>query len=153
METERSIPQSQVPATCRYPEPARSTPYSHSWWSRLILYSHLRLGLPNSLFPSGFPTKILYTPLLSPIWATCLAHLIRLDFITQIISGEQYRSLSYSLCSFLHSLLNSSLLGPNIFLSTLFSNTFNLRSSLDVSDKVTHPYKTTGNVRVLYILD
>ena len=25
------------------------------------------MGLPSGLFPSGFPTKILYTPLLSPI--------------------------------------------------------------------------------------
>ena len=33
----------------------------------LILSSHLCLGLPTGLFPSGFPTKMLYTPLLSPI--------------------------------------------------------------------------------------
>jgi len=43
------------------------TPTSHSWRSILILSSHLCLGLPSGLFPSGFPTKTLYTPLLSPI--------------------------------------------------------------------------------------
>jgi hypothetical protein len=31
--------------------------------------SHLRLGLPNGLFPSGFPTNTLWTPLSSPIRA------------------------------------------------------------------------------------
>ena len=30
--------------------------------SVLILSTHLRLGLPSGLFPSGFPTKTLYTP-------------------------------------------------------------------------------------------
>jgi len=37
-----------------------------------ILSSRLRLGLPNGLFPSGFPTKTLYTSLLSP--HTCYMH-------------------------------------------------------------------------------
>jgi hypothetical protein len=46
-------------------------------------------------------------------------HLIILDFITRTILGEQYRSLSFSLCSFLHSPVISSLLDPNILLSTL----------------------------------
>jgi len=62
METEGSLPQSQVPATCPYPEPAQSSPYAQnppSW--RFILSSLLRLGLPNGLFPSGFPTDTLYT--------------------------------------------------------------------------------------------
>jgi hypothetical protein len=37
-----------------------------------------------------------------------------------------------------------SLLGPNI-LNTPFSNTLNLRSSLKVSEQISHPFKTTGN--------
>jgi hypothetical protein len=47
------------------------------------------------------------------------------------------------LCSFLHSLVTSSLLGPKIFLSTLLSNTLSLLSPLSVTDQVLHPYKTT----------
>ena len=102
------------------------TPHSTSWRSILMLSSHLSLGLPSGLFPSGFPTKTQYKPLLSPICATCSAYLILLDFITWTIMGEQYRSLSSSLCSFLHSLVFCSLLGPNTLFNTLFSSTLKL---------------------------
>jgi hypothetical protein len=44
------------------------------------------------------------------------------------------------------------LFGPNILLRTLFSNTFSLCSSLNVRDQISHPYKTTGRIIVLYIL-
>ena len=47
-------------------------PHPTSWRSVLILSTHLRLGLPSGLFPFGFPTKTLYTPL-STIRATCPA--------------------------------------------------------------------------------
>jgi len=46
----------------------------------------------------------------------------------------------------------SFLLGPNILLSSLFSDTFNLCSSLSVRDQVSHPYKMTGKVMILYTL-
>ena len=37
-------------------------PHPTSWRSIIILSTHLRLGLPSGLFPSGFPTKTPYTP-------------------------------------------------------------------------------------------
>jgi len=39
-----------------------------------------------------------------------------------------------------------SLLGPNILLSTLLSNTLNPCSSLNMRDQVSHPYKTAGTI-------
>ena len=87
-----------------------------------------------------------------PIYATCPVHLIHLDFITRIVLGEEYRLLSSSLCIFLHSPVTSSVLGPNILLNTLFSNTRSLRSTLSGSDQVPHPYKTKGKIIVPYIV-
>jgi len=69
----------------------------------LMLSSHLHLGLPSGLFPSGFPTKIHYTPQTSSIRATRPVYLILLDLITRTILGEEYRLLSSQLCTYLHS--------------------------------------------------
>ena len=62
-----------------------STPRSHQWF-----------------FPSGFPTKTLYTPSPHPYAPHAQAHFILLDFITRTILGEEYRSFSSSLCNLLH---------------------------------------------------
>ena len=110
-------------------------PHPTSWRSILILSTHLRLGLSSGFYPAGFPTKSLYPPS-SPIRSTCPAHLILLDFITRTILGEEYKSFSSSLCNLLHSPVTLSLLSPNIFLNTMFSNTLSFLSSLNVSDQV-----------------
>ena len=53
--------------------------------SILILSTHLRLGLPSGLFPSGFPTKTLYTPLSHPY----APHAQPISFFS-ILSPAQY---------------------------------------------------------------
>ena len=128
-------------------------PHPTSWRSIFILSSHLSLALWSGLFPSDFPTKTLYAPLLCPICDTSPARLILLDLIAQIIFGDEYRSLSSSICSLLHSPVISSLLGPNIFLWTLFSKTLSLLSPLNLHDQVSHPYKTKCTIIVLYIIN
>ena len=120
--------------------PIQSMPHPTSWRCILILSSNLGLGLKSGSFSQLFHQNP-YAPLLYPIRAIFTAYLILLDLISRIIFGEDYRSLSSSLCSFLHSHVTSFLLGSNIPLSTLFSNTLSLRSSLNVSEHVSHPYR------------
>jgi len=147
MQPEGSLPHSQVPTTCPYPEPHRSIPCLPSnflkFHSNIFLLS--KPGSSKFPFPSDHPTKTSYIPLLHSIRATFHAHRILHDFVTRKISVEEYRSLSSPLCRFLHSPVTLSLLGPNIPLDTLFSDTLSLRHSLNcysinVNDQVSHPY-------------
>ena len=141
MEPKGSSPHLQVSTTCRWPEPDQSNPCpppSTSWGPNFIL--PLQLGLPSRLFLSGFPTETLCTPLLSPInlpQPSQFHHLYNVWWGVLIIK--------------LHSPVTSSLLFPNILLSTWFSNTLTLHSFLNVSDQVSHSYKMRQNYSSLYL--
>jgi len=58
METVSSLPRSQKLIPCPYTDLDQSSPHpSYLLKVNLILSSHLALGLPSGLFPSGFPTE------------------------------------------------------------------------------------------------
>jgi len=142
METAGSSPNSKEPATFPYSEPDKSSPCPYpTYWRSILIWSSHRLGLPCGFFHLDFPTKIIHAPLLFPIRATHPANLILLDFITRIIFGDEWRSLISSLRILLHSPVTSYILGPNMILNILFSNTLSQSSSLNVSDQVSYSYK------------
>jgi hypothetical protein len=88
--------------------------------SILISSTHLRLGLPNGPFYSGFPINILHAFLFSPhlCYMPRPSHLSWL--IILIILGEEYKLWSSSLCIFLLHPFTSFLFGPNNLLNTPF---------------------------------
>ena len=100
---------------------------------------------------AGLPTKTLHGIPPSPIHGTCHTYQIRLDLITLMKLGEAHKSCSSSFNP-RQSHVTPSLLSPNIFLSTLFSDTLSTTSILHLTDQVSHSCKAIDKIKVLYIL-
>jgi hypothetical protein len=125
MVPEGSLSYSQEPSTGLYPEPDQSSLY-HPILSPKIHFNiiHPPMSLchspPSGLFPSGFPTNILYAFLFPhPCYVHCPSHL---DFIILIIHGEEYKLWNASLCSFLQPPVTSSHFGSNVHCSTVLKH-------------------------------
>jgi len=124
MEPRVSLPRSQQPATCPRPEPFKPV---HAFPTdffkiQINISSHLLLGLPCSLVPSGCPTKTLHTPLW-PRYVPNALYISLLDLITQIclVRSRYHEASRYAVAS---SPVSSSLLRSHIFLSTHCSRSF-----------------------------
>ena len=107
-------------------------------------YLHISLTLASVQWsvPFQFSVQILNTFPISLRHTTCPIQLIHPDLIISVF-GKWYLSRRSSLFTFLHSPVTSSLLGPNILTSTLFSTP---RSVLKLTDKILQTHKTRGKI-------
>ena len=74
------------------------------------------------------------------------------SFTTQVMFSKKYKSRSFLLCSFLPSFITSSLLGWNVFLNSLFSNTLSCVLLFMWQTKIHTCIKQQATVIGLYIL-
>ena len=109
-------------------------PHPTSWRSVLILPTHLYLGLPSGLLPSGFPSKTLYTPSPHPY----APHAQPISFFSILfptqywVRSTNHLALRYAISSI------PPLPRPSILLNTMFSNTLSFLCSRNVNDQVSH---------------
>ena len=124
MEPEGSLPHSQVPASCPCPQTDESSPYPHIHFLKVHLNIILSStpGSPKWSLSLNFPQQ-------NPVYVSSLPHTCYMphSYSSRLYHpnniGEEYRSLNSSLCCFLHFLVTSCLLDPNILLNTIFSYT------------------------------
>jgi hypothetical protein len=127
-------------------------PHPNSGRSILILFPTKSWGFQMVSFPQSFTPKPCMHLSPPPYGLHVPSHLFLLDLIIRITFGEEYRSLSSTLCSFLHSCVTSSHLGLFIFLSNPFSNTLSLSSSLKCERPCFTPIHTDRPIIVQYTL-
>ena len=133
----------------------QSTPY-HSLSLRFILMlsCHLRLDILVVPFFQVSPPKFYIRFSSPPYVAHATSHLTLLNLITLMWFDEEqaYKSWGSPLRGFRHPSVTSFIWSPNMILNTLFSNTLSLHFSVNWRDQVSHPYKPTSKVIVLYTL-
>jgi len=135
MEPEDSLPCSQKPANFPHSKPYPSSLRLPQYFWKI----HFVIMLPSMFSDWCLSVNLLHQfsvcIFVSPIGATCPAHLILRDLITIVKFGEKYKSWSPSLCNFLQSPSTSYLWGPIVILIATFLNALSFFSSLNVRDK------------------
>jgi hypothetical protein len=136
MEPDSSLPHSPV-LILRHINPIHTTP---SYLSKI----HLRLRYPSLWFSYQQIIRVHLLP--HSCYMPRQSHPLRLNN-----SNYTWRRVQISKLHVMQCPVTSFLFCPNILLSTLFSNTLSLCSALNVIDQVSHPYRTTGKIVILYI--
>ena len=140
---EGSLPKLQEPVTCPYREPDQSSscPLSQLPKIHFILSSYFGLGSSNWSLSLRFPHQ-------NPVCNFPLTHTFHMPRPSQSCLFDHPHFIWWAvqiikllIMCLLQSSVTSSPLDTNTFLSTTFSNILRLRSSLNVSDQVSHPYK------------
>jgi hypothetical protein len=145
-ESESSISNSQELSTSSYPEPDQSSQH-HT--IPPLQYPYYVLVFLAASFSHQQPICVPLLP--HSCYVPRPSHPPQLHYCNYTWRRVQIMKL-FIMQFFFYPPVTSFLLGPNILLNTLFSNTLSLCSTLNVREQVSHPYKTTGKIIVLYIL-
>jgi len=119
-----------------HPEPDQASPYpSH------VLKINFNIILPSTSLSPKWPLSLRsqhQKPSMHlSVSLTC--HIPRPSLYSCVNIWRGVEIVKLLSCNFLHFSVTSSLLRPNIILSTLFCNTFGLCFSFSVKDQVPHP--------------
>ena len=126
-----------------------SSLHSISWKSVFIISSYLCPVLPNGFFTHVSPNNPVCPLFLSTFQMP--PHIPPFSFNYPVTFSQQYWSWISPLCNLLRSTVSQFLSATNIFLSSLFSNTHSLCSSLSIRQHVLHPYINRQSFISVYI--